>query len=37
MTAKKSAKKLLPFLFSPLCRRRGCAKLASSVTKQTKS
>ena len=37
MTAKKSAKKLLPFLFFTSRRRRGCAKLASSVIKQTNS
>ena len=37
MTSEKSAKKLVPFLFSPLRRRRGCAKLTSSVTKQTSS
>ena len=30
-------KKLVPFLFPPLRRRRGCAKLTSSVTKQTSS
>ena len=37
MTSEKSAKKLVPFLFSPLRRRRGCAKLTSGVTKQTSS
>lgn len=37
MTAEKSAKKLVPFLFSPLRCRRGCAELTSSVTKQTNS